>query len=166
MGVTSTYGPNMQADDGRVVSNFITSALRKVPLTVYGKGEQSRSFCYVDDLIEGIIKLMEFPNTDVIHTPFNIGNSGEYTVKDLAQAVIDLFPEDSLKIKYEGLPVDDPKKRKPDISKAVRVLGWQPRTKLRDGLLKTIEYFQSIDQCSTFVKREVVPSESEEKVFI
>ena len=140
--IFNTYGPNMQAADGRVVSNFITSALAGDCLTVYGDGTQTRSFCYVDDLIEGIIKLMEAPNTDIIHTPFNIGNPEEYTVKDLAQIIIDLFPNNSLEIKYKGLPTDDPKKRRPDITKAKEILDWSPQTGLNDGLLKTVEYFK------------------------
>lgn len=135
--IFNTYGPNMQVDDGRVVSNFIVQALRKKNLTVYGKGSQTRSFCYVDDLIVGISKMMKAN----YRLPINLGNPSEFTIIELAKLVIKMTGSAS-KIKYEALPQDDPAKRKPDISKAKRILKWQPKISLEEGLAKTINYFR------------------------
>ena len=139
MRIFNTYGPRMCPDDGRVVSNFIVQALKGEPITVYGKGEQTRSFCYVDDLLEGMVRLME---KDGITGPTNIGNPGEFTIRELAEIVIEMTGSAS-KIIEEPLPQDDPKQRKPDITQAKEVLDWEPQVALRDGLEKTIEYFKT-----------------------
>lgn len=136
--IFNTYGPNMSPDDGRVVSNFIIQATRGQDLTVYGKGEQTRSFCYVDDLVEGLIRLMNHPSYD---QPVNLGNPNEFTVSQLAEMVRKIIPTRS-RISYQPLPLDDPKKRQPDISLAKKILNWQPQTPLEQGLKKTAEYFQ------------------------
>ena len=136
--IFNTYGPRMDANDGRVVSNFIVQALRGVPLTIYGKGEQSRSFCYVDDLIDGFIRMMD--SEDGLIGPVNLGNPGEFTMLELAEKVIRLTGSRS-KLNYEPLPSDDPKQRQPDISLARAKLGWEPKIDLETGLKKTIEYF-------------------------
>ena len=135
--IFNTYGPNMQINDGRVVSNFIVQALKGEDLTVYGKGAQSRSFCYVDDLIDGIIKLMEID----YKMPMNLGNPKEFKVIDLAHIVLKLL-KSKAKIKYMTLPEDDPKRRRPDIAKAKKYLNWQPKIQLNEGIEKTIEYFK------------------------
>ncbi|MFH1504621.1 MAG: UDP-glucuronic acid decarboxylase family protein [Candidatus Omnitrophota bacterium] len=135
--IFNTYGPNMLADDGRVVSNFIVQALKGEDLTMYGKGEQTRSFCYVDDLVDGILKMMEAD----YKWPINLGNSCEFKVIDLAKKILKLTGSKS-KIKYEPLPEDDPKKRKPNLSKAESVLNWKPKVSLEEGLKRTIEYFR------------------------
>ncbi len=137
--IFNTYGPRMHPADGRVVSNFIMQALAGEPITIYGDGSQTRSFCYVDDLIAGLISLME-TGQDVTG-PTNIGNPVEFTVRQLAEKVIELT-ESSSKIIQEPLPQDDPQQRQPDISKAKRELEWQPSVPLEDGLVKTIEYFR------------------------
>ncbi len=137
--IFNTYGPRMQPRDGRVVSNFIVQALNNEPITVYGDGSQSRSFCYVDDEIEGIYRL--FNGGDEM--PMNIGNPGEYTVKELAEVVVQLIGGES-SIVSEPLPQDDPKQRQPDITRARALLGWEPKVELREGLAKTIEYFRSL----------------------
>src|SRR5918993_481371 len=134
--IFNTYGPRMRPNDGRVVSNFIVQALRNEPLTVYGDGSQTRSFCYATDEVDGIYKL--FMNGD--SNPTNIGNPDEYTVKQLAELVVELTGTKA-PIVYEPLPKDDPKVRKPDISRARRTLGWEPTVKVREGLARTIEYF-------------------------
>jgi UDP-glucuronate decarboxylase len=139
--IFNTYGPRMHPDDGRVVSNFIVQALHNQPITIYGDGTQTRSFCYVDDLITGLISLME--TSDEITGPINIGNPGEFTMLELAKLVLELTGSGS-KIKFLPLPVDDPKQRQPDISVAKDVLGWTPRTQLREGLGKTIAYFDRL----------------------
>jgi UDP-glucuronate decarboxylase len=136
--IFNTYGPRMLENDGRVVSNFIVQALRGQPLTIYGKGDQTRSFCYASDLVEGIMRLM---NGDQIG-PMNLGNPGEYTILELAQAVQQLVNPDA-PLKYEPLPQDDPRRRKPDISKAKSWLDWEPKVPLMDGLKLTIEDFRS-----------------------
>jgi UDP-glucuronate decarboxylase len=136
--IFNTYGPRMLEDDGRVVSNFIVQALRGEPLTLYGEGQQTRSFCYVDDLLEGLIRLM---NVDDLHDPVNLGNPGEFTIKQLAEAVMTIVGTDC-GFKYLPLPEDDPKQRKPDISRAQTVLGWQPTIPLHEGLEKTVEDFR------------------------
>lgn len=137
MRIFNTYGPRMSADDGRVVSNFIVQALRGQPITVYGKGEQTRSFCYVDDLIEGMIRLMD---KDGITGPTNIGNPGEFTIRQLAEIIIEMVDSQS-EIIEAPLPQDDPQQRRPDITLAQRELGWEPTIDLRQGLEKTIAYF-------------------------
>ena len=137
--IFNTYGPRMHPEDGRVVSNFIIQALQGDPITIYGDGLQTRSFCYVDDLIEGFVRLME--TSDDITGPMNLGNLGEFTIKQLAEIVIEMVGSGS-KLIYKPLPIDDPKQRQPDISFAQATLdGWSPNIKLRDGLQKTIEYF-------------------------
>ena len=137
--IFNTFGPCMRPGDGRVVSNFIVQALRGDSLTVYGDGSQTRSFCYVDDEIEGIYRLFQSDRTD----PTNIGNPDEFTVLQLAQAVIEETGSSSA-IEYRRLPVDDPKVRQPDITVARRVLGWEPKTSLREGLRHTIPYFREL----------------------
>lgn len=140
--IFNTYGPNMHPNDGRVVSNFIVQALQNKPITIYGDGSQTRSFQYVDDLVEGMIRMMNTPNE--ITGPVNIGNPGEFTILELAKMVIELTGSHS-KICFCDLPADDPMQRKPDITLANQILdGWQPTIPLREGLLKTIEYFKSI----------------------
>lgn len=140
--IFNTYGPNMHPNDGRVVSNFIVQALQNKPITIYGDGSQTRSFQYVDDLVEGMIRMMNTP--DEITGPVNIGNPGEFTILELAKMVIELTGSHS-KICFCDLPSDDPMQRKPDITLANQILdGWQPTISLREGLLKTIEYFKSI----------------------
>ena len=138
--IFNTYGPRMAADDGRVVSNFIVQALRGEPLTIYGDGSQTRSFCYVDDLVSGLIALME--NASNEPGPVNLGNPGEFTMLELASLVLDMTGSSS-PIEHRDLPADDPKQRQPNIDKAKKVLGWEPSVPLRDGLKKTIDYFQS-----------------------
>ncbi len=137
--IFNTYGPRMLENDGRVVSNFIVQALRGEPLTLYGEGEQTRSFCYVDDLIEGLIRLM---NVDGLHDPVNLGNPGEFTIKQLAEEVIKTCGSKS-GFTYMPLPADDPRQRQPNITKAQTVLGWNPTIPLREGLKRTVEDFRS-----------------------
>jgi UDP-glucuronate decarboxylase len=136
--IFNTYGPRMLENDGRVVSNFIVQALRGEPLTLYGDGDQTRSFCYVDDLVEGLIRLM---NSDDLHEPVNLGNPVEFTIKQLAAEVIKVCGSKS-EVKYLPLPQDDPKQRKPDISRAKALLGWNPTIQLNEGLEKTVSYFK------------------------
>lgn len=137
--IFNTYGPRMHPNDGRVVSNFIVQALNGKDITIYGDGSQTRSFQYVDDLVNGVIKLMETP--DSITLPVNIGNPDEFSIKELADKVIEITGSKS-KITFEPLPADDPTQRKPDISKAKEILKWEPKIKLEEGLVKTIEYFK------------------------
>ncbi|MGE5671801.1 MAG: UDP-glucuronic acid decarboxylase family protein [Fibrobacterota bacterium] len=139
MRIFNTYGPRMHPNDGRVVSNFIVQALKGLDITIYGDGSQTRSFCYVDDNIEGMIRLM---NKENFLGPVNIGNPGEFTIKVLAEKVISLTGSKS-KLIFNQLPSDDPKQRKPDISLANQMLGWKPTIALEDGLKKTIEYFKN-----------------------
>jgi nucleoside-diphosphate-sugar epimerase len=134
----NTYGPRMDKNDGRVVSNLINQALEGRDLTIYGDGSQTRSFCYVDDLIQAILLLIDSDEEG----PINLGNPSEFTIKELATIVQEMIPGTS-KIVYKPLPGDDPLQRKPDISKAIRVLGWEPKIDLRTGLQKTAEYFRS-----------------------
>jgi UDP-glucuronate decarboxylase len=142
MRIFNTYGPRMHPNDGRVVSNFIVQALKGRDITLYGDGLQTRSFCYRDDLIEGMIKMM---NSRVDFTgPVNMGNPNEFTIKQLAELVIDLTGAKS-DIVYEPLPSDDPMQRQPDISLAKKELNWEPKIQLREGIQKTIDYFKSID---------------------
>jgi len=137
--IFNTYGPRMLASDGRVVSNFIVQALKGEDLTMYGEGLQTRSFCYVDDLIEGFVRLMEHPDQS---EPVNIGNPGEFTMAELAEVVLRLT-ESKSKITYHPLPSDDPRQRKPDITLAREILGWEPTIALEEGLAKTISYFRN-----------------------
>jgi len=137
--IFNTYGPRMLEDDGRVVSNFIVQALRGQPLTLYGEGQQTRSFCYVDDLIEGLIRLM---NVNDLHEPVNLGNPGEFTIMQLAEEVIKACDSKS-GFTYLPLPADDPRQRKPDITRAQTALGWTPTIPLRDGLKRTVEDFKA-----------------------
>jgi UDP-glucuronate decarboxylase len=137
--IFNTYGPRMLENDGRVVSNFIVQALRGEELTVYGTGEQTRSFCYVDDLIEGIMRLMN-TNDETIHQPVNIGNPGEFTMNELAREVERAIGEE-VKIKYLPLPQDDPKQRQPNIERAQKLFNWSPTVPLAEGLQKTVAYF-------------------------
>ena len=136
--IFNTYGPNMHPNDGRVVSNFIVQALKGKDITIYGDGSQTRSFCYCDDLIRGMIAMMATP--DNITGPINLGNPHEFTIKQLAELVIELTGSKS-QIIYEPLPSDDPTQRQPIIDKAKAILGWEPTVQLREGLVKTIEYF-------------------------
>jgi len=136
--IFNCYGPRLAMNDGRVVSNFIIQALKNEPITVYGNGNQTRSFCYVDDTVEGLIAMMNNPK---FIGPVNIGNPHESTIKQLSQEIIKLIKTDS-KIIYRDLPVDDPVRRRPDISLAKNVLAWRPKVNLKQGLLKTIEYFR------------------------
>ena len=136
--IFNTYGPNMHPNDGRVVSNFIVQALKGKDITIYGDGSQTRSFCYCDDLIRGMIAMMATP--DEITGPINLGNPHEFTIKQLAELVIELTGAKS-KIIYEPLPSDDPTQRQPVIDKAKEILHWEPTVELREGLVKTIEYF-------------------------
>ncbi|MGH0002364.1 UDP-glucuronic acid decarboxylase family protein [Pseudovibrio ascidiaceicola] len=141
MRIFNTYGPRMHPNDGRVVSNFIMQALTNKPITLYGDGMQTRSFCYRDDLVDGMIKLMNAP--DHISMPVNIGNPKEFTIKQLAELVLELTGSKS-RIIREPLPQDDPLQRKPDITRARDYLGWRPTTELREGLVKTIQYFEQL----------------------
>jgi len=139
--IFNTYGPRMAPDDGRVVSNFVLQALRGEPLTIYGDGSQTRSFCYVSDLIDGFVRLMD--NDKDLVGPVNLGNPGEFTMKELADAVIEVTGSKST-IEHKPLPQDDPKQRQPDISLAKKELGWEPTIQLREGLEKTVEYFRGV----------------------
>jgi UDP-glucuronate decarboxylase len=139
--IFNTYGPGMHPSDGRVVSNFIMQALRNEDITVYGEGNQTRSFCYVGDLVDGLLRLMDTP--DDVTGPVNLGNPVEFTIRQLAETVIALIGSSS-KIVYRPLPEDDPRQRCPDISLAKELLTWEPRIQLRDGLMKTIDYFERL----------------------
>lgn len=139
--IFNTYGPRMHPHDGRVVSNFIMQALKGKDITIYGDGTQTRSFCYVSDLIEGWIRMMASPND--VTGPINLGNPGEFTMLELAENIIELTNSTS-KLIFEPLPADDPKQRKPDISLAKEKLGWEPKVPLREGLRHTIEYFDGL----------------------
>ena len=136
--IFNTYGPRMMADDGRVVSNFIVQALKGEPITIYGEGNQTRSFCYVDDLLDAMVLTM---NQDSEIGPINIGNPGEFTMKELAELVVKMTDSKS-ELTYEPLPADDPAQRKPDITLARKVLDWEPKIQLEEGLAKTIDYFR------------------------
>ena len=139
--IFNTYGPRMHPNDGRVVSNFIMQALKNEPITIYGDGRQTRSFCYVDDLVEGLVRLMA--TADEVTGPINIGNPDEFTIRELAEKVIELSKSRS-KLEFRPLPMDDPKQRQPDIARARAVLDWSPTIKLKEGLEKTIGYFRSV----------------------
>jgi len=139
--IFNTYGPRMHPDDGRVVSNFIVQALKGDPITIYGDGSQTRSFCYVDDLVDGLIRLMD--SSDDITGPINLGNPGEFTIAALAQKVLDAVGSQA-ELEYRPLPQDDPMQRRPDISAANELLGWAPAVDLSEGLNKTIDYFRQL----------------------
>jgi UDP-glucuronate decarboxylase len=139
--IFNTYGPRMHPNDGRVVSNFIVSALSGEPLTLYGDGQQTRAFCYVDDLVDGLVRLMNSP--EEVSGPMNLGNPAEFTIRELASKVIELTGSRS-EIRHGPLPSDDPVQRCPDISLARGVLDWEPRTPLDEGLRQTIEYFDDL----------------------
>jgi UDP-glucuronate decarboxylase len=143
--IFNTYGPGMHPRDGRVVSNFIVQALTGQPITMYGDGTQSRSFCYVADLVEGLVRLMDSP--EEVTGPVNLGNPGEFTMMELAQAVLALTASMS-EIRFEPLPSDDPSRRRPDISLAQSVLGWSPTTALAEGLPLTVDFFRSLLQAT------------------
>ncbi len=138
--IFNTYGPNMEPQDGRVASNFINKCLKNEDITIYGDGSQTRSFCYVSDIVDGLIKMME---TENITGPINLGNPDERSIKQLAEKIKELIPESSSKIIYKELPSDDPMRRKPDITKAREILGWNPIMNTDDGLKTTIEYFKN-----------------------
>jgi UDP-glucuronate decarboxylase len=139
--IFNTYGPRMHPNDGRVVSNFIVQGLKGEPITIYGDGSQTRSFCFVDDLIDGLLKLMQTP--DDFTGPVNLGNPNEFTIRQLADKVIELTGSKS-KLDFRPLPSDDPMQRQPDISLAKKTLGWQPQVRLEEGIRKTIQYFQTL----------------------
>jgi dTDP-glucose 4,6-dehydratase len=136
--IFNTYGPRLHPDDGRVISNFMMQALRGEPLSVYGDGSQTRSFCYVDDLIDGILLLSQSDE----HMPVNIGNPGEFTILECAQAVLEVTGSKS-EVRFKALPEDDPTRRCPDITKARTLLGWEPQISLKQGLAKTLDFFKS-----------------------
>ncbi|MBE0579746.1 UDP-glucuronic acid decarboxylase family protein [Devosia sp.] len=138
--IFNTYGPKMHPNDGRVVSNFVVQALQGRDITIYGDGSQTRSFCYVDDLVDAMIRMMG--TDDSVTGPINTGNPVEFTIKQLAETVVDMVNTGS-RVVYQPLPVDDPKQRRPDITKARDILGWEPKVQLREGLAKTIDYFES-----------------------
>lgn|SRR5574344_853484 len=140
--IFNTYGPGMRQDDGRVVSNFICQALKGEKITIYGDGHQTRSFCYVEDTVDGFLKLMQ----SEVHIPVNIGNPAEFTIAGLAAKVLRLTNSESA-VDFLALPMDDPKIRKPDISRAKELLNWKPRVNLEEGLSRTIEYFKSVLAC-------------------
>ncbi|HET6577448.1 MAG TPA: UDP-glucuronic acid decarboxylase family protein [Gemmatimonadales bacterium] len=153
--IFNTYGPRMAENDGRVVSNFIVQALRGQELTLYGSGEQTRSFCYVDDLVDGLVRLM---NSDGRHEPVNLGNPVEFTIRELAERVMEMVGGD-VRITFRPLPQDDPTRRQPDIARAREWLGWEPRTQLAQGLEHTVEFFR---QRLTRRNRAAVPTVDEE----
>ena len=139
--IFNTYGPRMHPNDGRVVSNFIVQALKSQPLTIYGNGSQTRAFCYVDDLVDGLIRLMN--TSDALTGPVNLGNPGEFTILELAEQILELTGSSS-EIHYEPLPQDDPQQRNPDIRLAGEALGWEPKIPLKEGIQKTIDYFDDL----------------------
>jgi len=139
--IFNTYGPKMQPDDGRVVSNFIVQALKGEPLTVFGDGSQTRSFCYIDDMVGGLVSLMNSPRE--VTGPINLGNPGEFTMIELAKQVMALTDSDC-ELQHRPLPADDPVRRKPDITRAREVLGWEPTVSLSEGLARTVDYFRGV----------------------
>jgi len=143
--IFNTYGPRMDPNDGRVISNFINQALQGQPLTIYGDGLQTRSFCYVDDLIEGFLKMMAQDETT---GPVNLGNPVENSMFELAEAVLQTVNSNS-QLEYRPLPTDDPKQRCPDITKARTILNWEPRVSLKDGLAKTVSYYENLKKQET-----------------
>jgi UDP-glucuronate decarboxylase len=153
--IFNTYGPRMHTNDGRVVSNFFVQALRGKAITIYGKGTQTRSFCYVDDLVEAIFRMMETPPD--VTGPINIGNPREFTIRELAELIIEMTGAKS-KLRFEPLPSDDPRHRQPDISMGRSILKWEPKIELREGLTKTIAYFDNILRKEDLHRREGVDS--------
>ncbi|HVO87827.1 MAG TPA: UDP-glucuronic acid decarboxylase family protein [Casimicrobiaceae bacterium] len=149
--IFNTFGPRMHPNDGRVVSNFVVQALRNEPITLYGDGQQTRSFCYVSDLVDGLVRLMDTP--DDVTGPINLGNPAEYTIEQLARRTLELTGSAS-RIEYQPLPVDDPRQRQPDIALARSTLGWAPSTSLDDGLRATITYFEMLLTTSKHAGRE------------
>lgn len=148
--IFNTYGPRMQPNDGRIVSNFIVQALQHEPLTIYGDGNQTRSFCYVSDLVEGLIRSMNLqPNAGL---PINLGNPGEFTVKELAHMILEMVPTNS-SISYRPLPADDPQRRRPDITRAKQLLSWEPKVHLTEGLEYTIAWFRQALHEPQFIQR-------------
>jgi len=139
--IFNTFGPNMHINDGRVVSNFIIQALKDEDITIFGDGSQTRSFCYVDDLVDGLIKMM---NNQELIGPVNLGNDHEITIKELAEIILNLIPETQSRLISQDLPKDDPKQRRPDLTLAKQKLGYQPTVDLQSGILKTIEYFRGV----------------------
>jgi UDP-glucuronate decarboxylase len=139
--IFNTYGPRMHPNDGRVVSNFIVQAIEGKPITIYGDGSQTRSFCYVDDLVDGLIRLMD--SADGVTGPVNLGNPSEFSMRELAGLVVEKTGSSS-GISNEPLPADDPRQRQPDIGRARELLGWEPRVPLEDGLDRTIAYFRQL----------------------
>jgi UDP-glucuronate decarboxylase len=139
--IFNTYGPRMHPNDGRVVSNFVVQCLKGTPITIYGDGSQTRSFCYADDLIEGFLRLMATPSD--VTGPINLGNPGEFTIRQLAELTIEMTGSKS-KLTFVDLPQDDPKQRRPDITLAKKHLGWEPKVALKDGLKRTIDYFDKL----------------------
>ena len=156
--IFNTYGPRMRPDDGRVVSNFCVQALRGAPITVYGDGGQTRSFTYVSDLVDGIVRLLLRPRTDDSHLPTNVGNPGEFTIAELATLVLELTGSASV-LDRHPLPADDPKQRKPDISRAQATLGWEPRVPLREGLTATLAYFREAIEAPGVLGGRVLPGQ-------
>jgi dTDP-glucose 4,6-dehydratase len=146
--IFNTYGPRMRPHDGRVVSNFIVQALSDEPLTIYGDGSQTRSFCYVDDEVEGIFRLFMQGDAE----PVNIGNPDEYTVRQLAETILEITGSKSTLV-MKPLPTDDPRVRRPDITRARQTLGWEPRVPLREGLARTVDYFRGLKAAGTIGPR-------------
>ena len=142
--IFNTYGPNMDPEDGRMLPNFITQALNNRPITIYGDGQYTRSLCYVQDLVNGMIAIMESTRSDAPGRVYNVGNPEEHTILDYARMVLELIPVSTSKIVYEAPVPDDPSRRRPDISRAKAELGWQPVVPLREGMHKTIEYFREV----------------------
>src|SRR5258706_10840862 len=149
--IFNTYGPRMHPNDGRVVSNFIVQALKNEPITLYGDGNQTRSFCYVSDLVDGLIRLMKSP--DDVTGPINLGNPNEFSIGELAQLVVSLTGSRS-KIEYRPLPTDDPRQRQPDIARAQKTLDWEPKVQLQEGLEKTVAYFHDLLSEGTSPERQ------------
>jgi UDP-glucuronate decarboxylase len=141
--IFNTYGERMLEDDGRVVSNFVVQALRGQELTIYGDGSQTRSFCYVSDLVDGFIKLMNADRAEDIHMPINMGNPGEFTMNELAEQV-GIATGKEIRVKFLPLPADDPRQRKPNIERAKNLLGWEPKVSLAEGLKTTAQYFANL----------------------
>jgi UDP-glucuronate decarboxylase len=142
--IFNTYGPNMDPEDGRMLPNFITQALQNRPITIYGDGQYTRSLCYVQDLVNGMLAIMESTRSDAPGRVYNVGNPEEHTILDYARIVLELIPDSTSKIVYEPPVPDDPSRRKPDISRAKAELGWQPAVRLREGMQKTIDYFREV----------------------
>ncbi|MBV9132073.1 MAG: NAD-dependent epimerase/dehydratase family protein, partial [Chloroflexi bacterium] len=142
--IFNTYGPNMDPEDGRMLPNFITQALNNKPITIYGDGRYTRSLCFVQDLVGGMLAIMESPRSDAAGRVYNVGNPEEHTILEYAKLVLELIPSSRSEIVYEPPVPDDPSRRKPDITRAQTELGWQPSVPLREGLQKTIDYFREV----------------------